>query len=127
MSYIRLLRHKVYIGVFIVLMCACLGSLRGAWKESREPYHTDISQEDIAGMGQPKGSVPDLIGVIPLAAEQNRWYNFSYAIHYAGRGFVLYCVVMAIYLPLYSLRFFSALRMFLKRSAGECQLWIKSD
>ncbi len=34
MNYIRFLWDKKYVGLLIVLVCACLGSVRGAWKES---------------------------------------------------------------------------------------------
>lgn len=125
MNYLRLLRQKAYIGLLIVLLCACAGSIRGAAKEYKEaPY--DITEADMAAMGQPEGTAPDLVGVIPLAAEQNRWYNFSYAAHYAGRGFVIYCVVMAVYLPLYRFPMFAALRAFLKEEEG-CRLFIKAE
>lgn len=126
MNYMRFLWQKAYIGVFLVLMCACLGSIRGAVKESSEPF-IGVTEEDLAAMDQPKGSAPDMVGVIALASEQSRWYNFSYAVHYAGRGFVLYCVVMAMYLPLYSFPCFVTMRKLLNRNARECVLWIEPD
>lgn len=125
MSYIKLLRQKVYIGSFIVLLCACAGSIRGAVKEYKEaPYY--ITEADIAAMGQPEGTAPDLVGIIPLAAEQNRWHNFGYAAHYAGRGFVIYCIMMALYLPLYKFSPFVRLRAFLKGEEG-CRLFINAE
>lgn len=124
MNYFRLLRQKAYIGLLIVLLCACAGSIRGAAKEYEEaPY--DITEADVAAMGQPEKTAPNLAGVIPLTAEQNRWYNFSYALHYAGRGFVIYFVMTAVYLPLYRVPLFVALRAFLKEEEG-CRLFIKA-
>ncbi len=142
MNYIKLLWENRYTGILILLLCACLGSIRGAMKESGEPfipasnesksclhdldecregqiprssaagYLTGVTQEDLAGMEQAGKDAPDMIGIIPLASEQNRWRNFSYAVHYAVRGAVCYCLLMAVYLPLYHCRFFSAVRDF---------------
>lgn len=94
MRYGKLLWSKAYVGLLIVLLCACLGSIRGAWKERGEGY-IGVTQEDLANMENAGESAPEMIGVMGLAAEQNRWHNFGYAIHYAGRGVVCYCILMA--------------------------------
>ncbi len=125
-KYFRLLKQKMYIGFLIVLGCAFLGALRGAWKESREGY-IDVTQNDLELMNQNDGNVPDMIGVIALAAEQERWYNFDYAVIYGRRGIVLYCLLMLVYLPLYRLRFFEMLRAFLGRDKTEERLFINAD
>ena len=113
MSYIKFLWKNKYVGFFIILFCACLGSIRGALKESGEPF-IGVTQEDLAVMEQAGDSAPEMVGIIPLASEQNRWQNFDYAAHYAGRGVVCYCILMAVYLPLYHCRFFVMLRGFLE-------------
>lgn len=113
MRYIRFLRKKAYLGFLTVLLCACLGSIRGAVKENGEPF-IGVTEADLACMEEAGVSVPDLTGVIPLAAEQNRWRNFSYAVHYAARGFACYCILMAVYLPIYHCRFCVAVRAFLE-------------
>lgn len=114
MNYIRLLWEKRYVGFLVIILCACLGSIRGAMKENREPF-IGVTQEDLTNMEQAGRNAPDMIGIIPLASEQNRWCNFSYAVHYAGRGVVCYCILMAAYLPLYHCRFFVSLRDFLEK------------
>lgn len=113
MRYLKFLWEKAYIGFLIVLLCACLGSIRGAVKERTEVHH-DITEEDIAAMELPEGSAPDLVGVIPLAAKQYRWFSFSYAFYYGRRGIVIYCIMMAVYLPLYNVLPFVSLRRFLQ-------------
>lgn len=125
-TYFRLLRQKMYIGLLIILSCAFLGALRGAWKESHEMY-INVTQNDLELMHQNDGSVPDMIGVIALAAEQERWYNFNYAINYGCRGIIIYGLLMIVYLPLYRLRFFKTLRIFLGRDKAEEQLFIHAD
>lgn len=111
MKYIKLLWSKAYMGLLIVLLCACLGSIRGAWKERGEPY-IGVTEADLENMEHAGESAPDMVGIIGLASEQNRWHNFSYAAHYAGRGVVCYCVLMALYLPLYNCRFCVVIRTF---------------
>lgn len=103
MSYIKLLWRKAYVGLLIILLCACLGSIRGAWKERGEPF-IGVTETDLAEIEHAGESAPEMVGVIALAAEQHRWLNFDYAAHYAGRGVVCYCVLMAVYLPLYRRR-----------------------
>ncbi|MCM1224598.1 MAG: hypothetical protein NC548_60135 [Lachnospiraceae bacterium] len=122
-TYFLFLRKKFYIGFCIILSCAFLGALRGAWKENGEGY-IGITQDDLAVMQQNDGNAPELTGIIGLAAEQERWRNFDYAWIYALRGMVIYCVLMAVYLPMYRLRFFKALRTFLKKDDMENDLFI---
>lgn len=100
MNYFVLLKKKAYLGVLLIMVCACLGSIRGAWKESEESY-IGVTQEDLARMGEAGVNAPKMIGVMGLAAEQNRWHNFGYAYHYAWRGAACYCVLMAVYFPLW--------------------------
>lgn len=95
--YLKFFKQKIYLGVLLVFCCACFGSIRGAWKESMEPYIW-ITEEDVIKQ-QSGESAPILTGIMALAAEQNRWYNFDYAIIYGGRGIILYCLLLALYLP----------------------------
>lgn len=103
MSYSKLLWRKAHVGLLIILLCACLGSIRGAWKERGEPF-IGVTKTDLADMDHAGESAPEMAGVIALAAEQYRRLNFDYAVHYAGRGVVCYCVLMAVYLPLWRRR-----------------------
>lgn len=125
-AYFRLIKQKSYIGFCIVLSCAFLGALRGAWKESGTGY-IGVTQNDLVIMQQNDDNAPDLIGIIGLAAEQERWYNFNYALIYGGRGIIIYCLLMAAYLPLYGLRFFKVIRAFLGRDGTEERLFINTD
>jgi len=110
MNYFVLLRKQAYFGVLIIMVCACLGSIRGAWKENQEGY-IGVTQEDQERMGEAGVSAPEMIGVMGLAAEQNRWHNFGYAYHYALRGVMCYCILMAFYCSFYHCRFFERLRV----------------
>ena len=125
-TYFRLLKQKMYIGFLVILSCAFLGALRGAWKESHEGY-INVTQNDLELMHQNDINVPDMIGIIALAAEQERWYNFEYAVIYGRRGIVLYCLLMLAYLPLYRLRFFEMLRAFLEKGKTEERLFINAN
>jgi len=100
MGYIRLLRKKAAFGFLIILGCACLGSIRGAMKENREPF-IGVTQKDLEISKQAGKSAPDLTGLVALAFEQNRWRNFSYAAIYSRRGIVIYCILTAVYFPVY--------------------------
>ena len=98
-KYLKFLKMKIYLGILIVLGMAMLGSVLGARKESNEPL-VGITQEDMeiaAGMGP----APDLIGILPLAAGQNQWYNFKFAFAFGMAGVVIYCIFMAVYLHFY--------------------------
>lgn len=111
MNYMKLLWRERYMGFLVILLCSALGSVRGAMKEQGE-FFIGVTQEDEARVDEAGEEAPEMVGVIPLAAEQNRWRNFSYAVHYAGRGAVCYCILTAVYLPLYDCRFCVAFRAF---------------
>ena len=125
-AYFQLFRKKIYFGFLIILACACFGSFRGAYKEKREGY-IGVTQEDISIMQQTDRQAPDLIGVLHLSSEQSRWYNFGYAFVYARRGLILYCILLAFYLPLYRKRFFVMLRTLIGKSMNENKLFINTD
>lgn len=108
MEYIKLLKRKLYLGILIILGCALLGSVLGARKESKEPLN-GIVWEDIQAL-QSGSAAPELTGILPLAANQNNWYNFKAALAFALAGIVIYCIVIALYQIVYSCRFFVCLR-----------------
>ncbi len=128
--YIRLLKEKMYIGVMVILVCACVGSFRGAYKEEKT-FWVGVTQEDGMLAEQAGKTAPDLIGVIPLAAEQMHGKNFEYAYIYAFRGVVLYCLLMLFYLPVYHFRIFVWVRHMLSAEEKEGEkrekLFIDSD
>ncbi len=111
MEYIRLLKRKLYLGILIVLGCALLGSVLGARKESKEPLN-GIVQEDISAL-QLGSAAPELTGILPLAANQNNWYNFKFAFAFALAGIIIYCIAIALYKIVYSCKFFVCLRKYL--------------
>lgn len=125
-AYLKLFRKKIYFCFLIILSCSCFGSIRGAWKETGEGF-IGVTADDISIMQQDDSNAPDLIGIIPLASEQNRWNNFGYAIAYARRGFILYCVLLVFYLPMYHFRFFKMIRLFIGKNVEESKLFIDSD
>lgn len=125
-AYLLLFKKKIYFGFLVILSCACLGSIRGAWKETKEGW-IGVTPYDISIMQQDDSKAPDLIGIIPLAAEQNRWHNFGYALAYARRGFILYCLLLVIYLPMYHFRFFEMIRKFIGKNEEENNLFIDTD
>ena len=86
-----------------------------------------VTPYDISIMQQDDSNAPDLVGIMPLAAEQNRWHNFGYAIVYARRGFILYCILLVFYLPMYHLRFFKMIRTFIGKNEEENNLFIDTD
>lgn len=122
-TYLKLLKRKFYFGFLVILSCACLGSIRGALYESND--YIGVTQDDLDIMQQPDHSAPDLIGIFPLASEQNGWHNFSYAVIYAKRGFIIYCILMACYSLIYDFRFFKWVRRFI--GENENILFINTD
>ena len=96
-QYLKLFKEKLFIGILIVLCCACLGSLRGALKEE-ENYWVGVTQEDIVVTNQAGQTMPLLVGFLPLAPEQIHWKNFSYARIYALRGFGIYAIIVFCYM-----------------------------
>lgn len=111
MNYLKFLKHKMYLCILIVCGFAMLGSVLGARKESKEPLN-GITQEDTLIKQQGTDAL-ELIGILPLAANQNNWYNFQYALPFACAGLLFYCILMAIYMPLYHLRLFIFIRKIL--------------
>lgn len=125
MKYLNFLRQKIYLGILIILGCAMLGSVLGARKESKEPLN-GITEGDIILMEQESPDAPRLIGILPLASNQNKWYNFKYAFIFAGFGAIIFCVFAAIYLHLYYLRLFVQIRKFMGiKDEKENPLFIK--
>lgn len=124
MKYFNFLKQKIYFGLLIVLGCAMLGSVLGARKESKEPLN-EVIQEDILIMQQADGNAPELIGILPLATNQNKWYNFKYAFIFAGVGIIFYCALMLVYMHVYYLRFFRFMRKCMGSEEGKNNLFIK--
>lgn len=120
-KYYEFLKGKIYLGILIVLGMAMLGSVLGARKESLEPL-AGITQEDMKIAGE-AGRVPDLIGILPLAAEQNQWYNFKIAFIFGMVGAVIYCILMAIYMRLYGSHIFRVIRNFFGGEDGRDDLF----
>lgn len=125
-KFFDFLREKMYLGILIVLGCAMLGSVLGARKESKETL-PGIVPADLQLMEQANENAPELTGILPMAASQNKWYNFKYAIAFGLAGAVIYCFLMAIYMCLYDIRFFKTLRHFLKTGFYEEKLFLNLD
>lgn len=122
-KYCKFLKVKIYLGVLVILGMAMLGSVWGARKESHEPL-IGITQEDIE-IAKQMNQAPDLIGLLPLAAGQNKWYNFKFAFAFGIAGAVIYCISMAVYLRLYHLRIFQMIRNFFGGQEGRDDLFFK--
>ncbi len=108
----------------MVIAFAMLGSVLGARKENKEPLK-GITQEDVSIMQQQDANAPILTGILPLAENQNNWDNFKWAILFSGIGIVFYCILMALYMPLYDIRFFKWIRRLLKEEEAEENLFIR--
>lgn len=108
-EYYKFLKTKIYIGILIVLGCATLGSVLGARKESKEPL-TGVTREDIRLSAREDYRGPELTGILPLAAEQNKWYNFKYAAIFGFAGGFIFCGLMAVYRHYFYLRPFKIIR-----------------
>ena len=91
MKYLIFLRQKLYIGILIVCGFAMLGSILGARKESKETITVYGPVSDgVVSFRDSGESLPELAGYLPLAADQNKWYNFKYAVIFAGAGMVMF-------------------------------------
>lgn len=122
MTYLKFLKQKIYLCILIIFGFAMLGSVLGARKESKEPLN-GITQEDTLIMQQGTDA-PELIGILPLAANQNNWYNFKYAFIFGCAGILVYCILMAVYMPLYHFRFFVFIRRLLGSEEENKNLFI---
>lgn len=127
MAYLKFLKSKIYVGVLIVCGFAMIGSVLGARKESYENitvYGCEKTGKSI--VGEEQDNAPELSGYLPLAADQNKWYNFKYAAVFAGIGVLLYLVSMAIYFRLYTLPIMVKIRKMICIGRDENKLFIRS-
>lgn len=125
MEYFKFLKLKIYLGVLIVCGCAMMGSVLGARKESYEVI-TVYGKEETGELiiHEEKNNAPELTGYLPLAADQNKWYNFKYASIFAGIGVVIYFISMSIYFPLYMLPIMVGIRKMICIGRNENKLFI---
>lgn len=105
-KYLIFLKKKLYMGILIILGFAMLGSVLGARKESKEPLN-GIMEEDLLLQEENR---PELAGVLPLAANQNKWYNFQFAFGFGIIGIIVWGVLMILYLKTYDKHFFVVIR-----------------
>lgn len=122
-KYCGFLKRKIYLGVLIVFGMGLIGGVFGARKESMEPL-IGVTQEDITISSQANGDMPELTGIVPLAAEQNKWYNFQYSFIFGMAGIVIYCILIAVYLRMYHMRFCQIIRHWLGAGDGRKDLFL---
>lgn len=125
MTYLKFLKLKIYFGVLIVCGCAMIGSILGARKESYENitvYGREKTNEMV--FGEKKDNMPELAGYLPLAADQNKWYNFKYAAIFAVIGGIIYFFLMSLYFILYALPIMIWIRKIICIGKGENRLFI---
>jgi hypothetical protein len=71
-------REHLLFFIFIVSGCAAVMSAKGAAVESK--MSVGITENDINAIKNAKNGTLALTGVLPIAAEQNMWLSFKYAL-----------------------------------------------
>ena len=120
-KYLTFLRKELFLGILIISCFALLGSVFGARKESKEPL-PGVTTEEAQLAGHPSAAdAPVLTGILPLAASQNKWYNFKYALIFSAFGLLAFFCVSALYMRFYEVRIFKIFR----EKLGENTLFLK--
>lgn len=127
MVYFKFLKSKIYIGILFICGCAMIGSILGARKESYEKIIVyGIEKTGELSAWEEQRNQPELAGYLPLAAEQNKWYNFKYAAAFAGIGAIIYLISMLIYFQLYALPIMVGIRKIICIGRGKNILFLRS-
>lgn len=106
----------------MIISCfALLGSVFGARKESKEPLPGVTTEEVQLAEHSSAADAPVLTGILLLAASQNKWYNFKYALIFSAFGLLVFFCVSALYMRFYEVRIFKIFR----EKLGENTLFLK--
>ena len=124
MKYLKLIKKNVYFAILVILLFSVLGSVLGARKESTLPTYVygqiKTNETENAIIEESKEASKPLLGsILPLAADQNHWYNFKYAFCFAVTGALAYLILMAIYLKLFDFKLFVLLRRSINQPANK--------
>ena len=120
MKYLELIKKNVYFAILVILLFSVLGSVLGVRKESTLPTYVygriKTTEIENAIMDESKEeSKPLLESILPLAADQNHWYNIKYAFCFAIVGLIVYLILMAIYLKIFDCPIMVSLRRIIEQ------------
>ena len=90
---IAFVKNRLFIVLFIAIAISAAFGLKGAAVESKQKVGITARDIEISESEIPH---PELIGILPMAAEQNQFLSFKYAII----GFAVGIVVSMVYLLL---------------------------
>jgi hypothetical protein len=88
-------REHLLFFIFIVSGCAAVMSAKGAAVESK--MSVGITENDINAIKNAKNGTLELTGVLPIAAEQNMWLSFRYALIGGAVGICIGFLIIGIY------------------------------
>ena len=120
-KYLTFLKQNLFLGFLIISCFAMLGSVLGARKESKEPLPGITTEEVQLTELSSATDAPVLTGILPLAASQNKWYNFKYALFFSAFGLLAFFCVSALYMRFHEVRLFKIIR----EKLGENTLFLK--
>lgn len=89
------IKNHILFCLTIIAGFGAIMSVKGASVESL--MSVGITQRDMQNAADAAANVPALTGILPLAAEQNMWLSFRYAVVGALAGMVVTLVWMAAY------------------------------
>ncbi len=128
-TFIGFIRCKWYLVLFMLMLCAVYGSLRGAYKENARTVW--ITSEDVYIRDQiESGAIsgedyPAFIGYLGVASEQNEFRSFKLAITCMALGVPPTFVALLVYCKLYDTAPIRKLRGLIKRTEDENILMIR--
>lgn len=86
-------KSRLFIVIFIAIVISAIFGVKGAAVESKQEVGITTHDIEISESEMPH---PELIGIFPMAAEQNQFLSFKYAIV----GFAVGIIVSMVYLLL---------------------------
>lgn len=114
--FIAFAKHKWYFVIFLLMLCATYGSIRGAYKENNRTIWIttdDVKTQELIENGSKiTDDVPAFIGYIGIANEQNEFYSFKLAIICMVLGIIPTLLTIYIYYKIYNTKVIICLRKF---------------
>lgn len=128
-GFISFIRYKWYLVLFMLMLCAVYGSLRGAYKDdARTVWITsdDVNIREQIESGFISGeNYPAFIGYLGVASEQNEFRSFKLAIACMLLGVPPTFVTMFLYFKLYDTVPIKKLRSAMSRKEDDSVLIIR--
>ena len=128
-TFIGFIGCKWYLVLFMLMLCAVYGSLRGAYKENAQTVwitSDDVYIREQIDSGMISGEdYPTFIGYLGVASEQNEFHSFKLAITCMALGGPPTFIALFVYCKLYDTALLKKLRNVISRKEDESILLIR--